>query len=151
MNARTLLLTCACVLATGCSTMTATLPGTLRNTVSDLDIETVGTVQIERTQTYLLWGLVGAPPQDWIARELAQQLQSQHGEGMARIVFESQTGCLDLTITGLTLGCIAPRSYRLHGDVVRWRTGAHPASTAPVAPESPLPVTAPATPDAARF
>ena len=146
MNARigSLVMTLMVALGGGCFTMSAKLPGTLRNDVSDLDVQTVGNAHMELTQTYLLWGLVGAPPEDWIERALAPQVLAVHGDGVARLVFESQVGCLDLTITGLTLGCIAPRTYSLRGDVVRWQE-----VSAPI--ESPLPPTAPTSDEPARY
>jgi hypothetical protein len=97
----------------------ATLPGTLRGDVQSSATERVGQVQIEKTNWFFLWGLVGEPPADFFAAELKQQVQAKGGDGVANLSYESQYGCVEMVVAGVTFGCVGPRAYKMTGDVVR--------------------------------
>lgn len=113
-------------LASGCYTVEANLPGTLRNDLKADQTESAGKVQIEKSHWWFLWGLVGAPPADVFSTELRQQVKSKGGDGVRGLVYESQEGCFDLFIGAITGGCIAPRTLKLSGEIVRIKTAPLP-------------------------
>lgn len=138
-------------LSTGCYTMNASLPGTLRSDVSSKDTETVGSVNIEKTHMFFLWGLVGAPEKSFLIDDLAKQVSAQGGDGVANLRYESQIGCLSLLIGQVTCGIVAPRDYKVTGDIVRIKVPALAGGQGPAAPTAPAaganPTPAAATPD----
>lgn len=105
--------------ASGCFTANANLPGTLRNDVDDKQAEGVGRVEIEKTHYYFILGLVNAPPPGFLGDELKTQVKQKGGNGVRNLTYEAQFGCLDLVITQLTLGCVAPRTYKVSGEIVK--------------------------------
>jgi hypothetical protein len=141
----------------GCSTMNASMPGTLRSDVSEKETESTGSVKIERTHFFFLWGLLGAPDKSFFVDELTKQVSSAGGDGVANLRYESQAGCVSLLITGFTCGIVSPRDYKVTGDVVRIKVpalagGVNPALEAPPpapgANPTPVPTTpTPTTPD----
>lgn len=116
---RALVMVVAACWATGCYTVEANLPGTLRNDVKAADTEPKGTLTIEKTNWFLFWGLVGAPAPDFFSAEIKRQVQAKGADGVAKLTYESQDGCADLLVGGLTLGIVAPRTYKVTGDLVR--------------------------------
>ena len=132
---RAALLVVVTALAPACFTVEANLPGTLRNDVASEHIETVGKLEVEKTNWFFFWALVGDPPPDFFATEIQQQVKAKNGDGVAKLTYESQFGCVDLIVNGVTGGCIAPRTYKLSGDIVRLKAarlrGKVPAATDP--------------------
>lgn len=118
------------VAAAGCYTTEANLPGTLRNDVKAEHLETVGKLQVEKTNWFFLWALIGNPPPDFFASEIKKQVQAKGADGVANLTYESEFGCVDLLVTGVTGGCVAPRSYKLKGDIVRIRAARLPGKPA---------------------
>ena len=116
----------AAVPAAGCYTVEANLPGTLRNDVKVDQTENVGQVNIEKGNWFFLWGLMGEPPKDFFSKELRQQVRAKGGDGVSGLTYESQAGCVDLIIGGLTFGCISPMSYKVTGGIVRIKTAPLP-------------------------
>ena len=107
------------VAAGGCYTVNANLPGTLRNDVKSDETDSVGSLNIEKTNYFFLWALIGNPTPDFFSAEIKQQVQSKGADGVSNLTYESQTGCVDLIITGVTGGCVAPRTYKVTGSIVR--------------------------------
>jgi hypothetical protein len=107
------------LLSTGCYTVNAELPGTLRNDVEQRDLETVGALKLERTHWFAIDGLVGKPPNDIFSAEIKAQVQKKGADGVANLVYESEHTCGDVAIGVCSLGCLTPRTYRLSGDIVR--------------------------------
>lgn len=133
-------------LGSGCHTMNASLPGTLRSDVSSKDTETVGSVSIEKTHMFFLWGLVGAPEKTFLIDDLTKQVAARGGDGVANLRYESQIGCLSLLIGNVTCGIVSPRDYKVTGDIVKIKVptlagGANPglAAPAPAAGANPTP------------
>lgn len=109
------------IIASGCYTTRAALPGALRNDVGAADIEKVGALDVEVEHTFFLHGLVGTTPDDMLAAPIRKQVQARGADGVAHVVYESEQGCGDFALTTCTLGCFAPRTYRVRGDIVRIR------------------------------
>ena len=130
-------LTLVLLTATGCFTVNASLPGTLRGDVEATDVEKVGSFTYETGNWFFLWGLVGAPSEDFFSKEIRQQVLSKGADGVSNLAVESKSGCLDLLITGCTCSLIAPRSYVVKGDLVRIKKPPLPGvppSTGPAKP-----------------
>jgi hypothetical protein len=121
-------LACVLGLATGCYTMNADLPGTLRTDVSNDETEKVGTFTIEKSNGWLLGGLVGAPPTDFWTADLQREVKAKGGDGAANIVYESQFSFVDELLGCVTCSIYAPRTYKLSGDIVKIREAALPGS-----------------------
>lgn len=115
--------------ATGCYTVEANLPGTLRNDIKSDQTETVGTVSIEKGNWFFLWGLMGSPPSDFFSTELKQQVKAKGGDGVSGLTYESQNGCVDLLIGGLTCGIVGPMTFKVTGNVVRLKTAPIPGKS----------------------
>lgn len=129
--------------SSGCYTVNAKLPGTLRNDLSAEDYEKVGTLNYETSHWYFVYGLVGSPPEDFLSKEIKSQVQSKGADGVANLKYESQAGCMDLLIhTCAGNGCISPRTYKVTGDLVRIKKAPLPgaAPTADAAPPATAPV-----------
>lgn len=107
------------VASSGCFTMNAAVPGTLRSDVESTDVDRVGTLNVEKTNFFFFWGLVGAPDKTFFQEELKQQVAANNGDGVANLRYEAQEGCVSLIIGGITCGIVAPRDYKLSGDIVR--------------------------------
>ena len=140
-------------LSSGCYSVNAQLPGTLRGDVRDDDTQVVGHVRIEKTHWFFLAGLIGGPAEDLFAEELRQQVKAAHADGAANLVYDAQSSCFDVFITSVSCNVCTPRSYALEGSLVRIKRpplGAGTASTEPVLPAPPpLVPTAPPAPDTA--
>lgn len=132
------LITLALVLAasTGCFTLNASLPGTLRNDVKSDQTEKVGTLSYETTHWFYLFGLVGAPEEDIFAAEIKKQVQARGADGVANLTVESKAGCFDLLVNYCTCQLIAPRTYNVTGDIVRIKAAPLPGSPAKAADAS---------------
>lgn len=128
-----LALAAAAVLAAGCYTTEAHLPGTLRNDVKSEHLESVGKLQIEKTNWFFLWALIGNPPPDFFSAEIKRQVKAKGGDGVSNMTYESEFGCVDLLVTGVTGGCVAPRTYKLTGDIVRIKAASLPGKPATTA------------------
>ena len=114
----------------GCFTVNADLPGTLRTDVTPEQTEKVGSLSFEDTHWYFIAGLVGAPPEDYFSTEIKKQVQARGADGVANLTYEAQSGCLDLVIQGCTCSIIAPRSYKVTGDIVRIKSAPLPGKPA---------------------
>lgn len=117
-------------LSTGCFTVNAALPGTLRNDVKSDQTEKVGSLNIEKTNWFFIGGLVGAPAEDVFSGEIKSQVQARGADGVANLTYEAKTGCLDLIIGGLTCSLVTPRSYVVSGDIVRIKAAPLPGNPA---------------------
>lgn len=136
--------------ASGCYTVNADLPGTLRGDVAESDVERVGTITVQKSQWFFLWGLVGEAPKDFVAGELKKQVQAKGADGVANLTWQSQFGCVDLLAMGCTGGCVTPRSYKVTGDLVRIKKSPLAGKPAKAA-EAPLPPSPTTVADAQRF
>ncbi len=114
-----LVLCIAALVASGCFTLNAELPGVLRSDVAPAEHERLGTFSVEKRHWFLLDGLVGAPPRDLLSAELRAAVQKRGGDGAIELRYESEHTCGDVAIGTCTLGCLVPRTYRVHGTVVR--------------------------------
>lgn len=114
-----LLIAAVVALGSGCFTVNAAVPGTLRSDVQTSETESVGTVAIEKTHFFFFWGLVGAPEKSFISDDLTKQVSARGGDGVANLRYEAQTGCLSLLISSVTCGIVAPRDYKVTGEVVK--------------------------------
>lgn len=138
----------ASLAGSGCYTVNADLPGTLRADLSDADMERVSVASVEKGQWFFLWGLVGETPRDFVSAELAKQVQSKGADGIANLTWKSEFGCTDLLFAGCTGGCVTPRTYKVTGDIVRLKKA--PLAGRP-AKAAALPVPGPVVVDAQRF
>lgn len=119
-------------LASGCWTANAQLPGTLRN--DGVSTDSVGRLNIEKTNYYFLFGLINKPSDDFVATEIRQAVKSAGGDGVANLTYEAQFGCLDLIIYQLTIGCVSPRTYKVTGDIVKIKAPPLPGKSAGIEP-----------------
>lgn len=139
-------------LGSGCFTVNSELPGTLRGDVGSDDTERVGTMSIEKNHWFYIYGLVGETPKDFFSTEIKKAVQAKGADGVANLSYQSELGCMDLVISGCTIGCVAPRSYTITGDLVRIKkapVAGKPAKVATVDTDSGLQPTQMA--DAQRF
>ena len=120
-------------LTSGCMTVNADLPGTLRGDVAEHEVEKIGELRIEKGNWFFLWGLVGEPPADFFATDIQKAVQAKGGDGVARLKYESQESCLDWGLTRCTFALIIPRSYIVSGDIVRIKKPPLPGRPAKVA------------------
>ncbi len=123
----------ATFVASGCYTVNASLPGTLRSDVAQQDYERIGVVTIEKNHWFYIYGLVGEVPPDFFAPEIKKAVQQKGGDGLANINYQSEFGCLDLIISQCTAGCVVPRTYKLTGDIVRIKKAPPPGRPPAVA------------------
>jgi hypothetical protein len=108
-------------ICSACYTTRAELPGTLRGDVKASDVEKVGALDVEVEHTFFLDGFVGSTPADFLAVPIRKAVQARGADGVANVVYESEQGCGDTALSTCTLGCFAPRTYRVRGDIVRIR------------------------------
>jgi hypothetical protein len=118
------------VAVSGCYSVNASLPGTLRADVKTDQTEKVGSLDVQKTNWFFVAGLFGAAEPDFFAREIKEQVQKKGADGVANLVYESEFSCGDIFITGITAGCVAPRTFHLTGDVVRIRAARLPGKPA---------------------
>jgi hypothetical protein len=133
---RTIILVALLAMTTGCFTVNAALPGTLRNDVKSDQTEKVGSLNIEKTNWFFLYGLIGSPPEDVFATEIKSQVQARGADGVANLTYEAKTGCVDLIIGQLTCQLVTPRSYVVTGDIVRIKAAPLPGKPAKAADAS---------------
>lgn len=138
MKTSLVLCTLIAALSTGCFTTRADLPGTLRADVTPSDVEKVGTLEIEKTNWFFLWGLAGTPPKDFFATDIQKAVQAKGADGVANLKYESQEGCIDWGVSGCTGYLVAPRTFKVTGDIVRIKKAPLPGKPAKVA-SSPAP------------
>ena len=122
--------------SSGCFTVNAELPGALRN--DKPETEKIGALNIEKDNYFFIEGLVGEPPRDFFSTEIKKQVQAKGGDGVSGLTYESSFGCFDLIIGGCTLGCVAPRSYKVTGDIIRIKSGRLPGKPAKTVDAAPL-------------
>lgn len=104
--------------ASGCYTMNASLPGTLRGDLDpERDVEKVGEVSAEVNHWFIPCGL-GAAPETTFRKELLEQARAQGADGVANMKFEAQGTFFDVVV-GTVCPVLGPRTYRLSGDLVR--------------------------------
>jgi hypothetical protein len=133
----------------GCFTVNADLPGTLRSDITTADVETAGRLDVQKGHTFLFWGLSGQPPPDFIATELQREVKAKSGDGIQNFEYNSEFGCSDLVLGTVTLGILAPRTFRFTGDIVRIRKPALGGGAAPTDAGAPPEAIAP--PPAASY
>lgn len=136
---KNIIVLCTLVLAissAGCFTTRAELPGTLRADVTPQDVEKVGALEVEKTNWFFFWGLAGAPPADFFAKDIQKAVQAKGADGVANLKYESQEGCVDWGISGCTGYLIAPRTFKVTGDIVRIKKAPLPGKPAKVASSS---------------
>ena len=133
MHRALVLVALAVVTGSGCYTVNADLPGTLRGDVAPQETERVGTMTIEKSHWFYLLGLIGEAPPNLFADDIKKSVQQKGADGVTNLVYESKIGCLDLVITGCSAGCVAPRTYKVTGDLVRIKKPPPPGKPAKVA------------------
>ena len=60
-----------------------------------------------------------------------------NADGVANLLFEARFSALDVTLSQLTLGLVAPRSYRVRADLVRIDAPPLPGRPLPLGARSP--------------
>lgn len=103
--------------ASGCYTINASLPGTLRGDVEPERVEKVGTFAYEVNHWFIPCGL-GAAPEAEIRKEILRQTKEKGADGVANLKFEAYTGPVDCVL-GRVCPIIQPRTFRVSGDLVR--------------------------------
>lgn len=104
--------------ASGCYSFRAHVPGVVRSDVDDR-VEVVGSFDISFRRDYYLWGLVGPGEAEFLEDALMEEVRRAGGDGVANLVVESRFEGWDVVSRVLTFGVHSPRSYRVHGDIVR--------------------------------
>lgn len=118
----------------GCFSVNATIPGALRGDVTSQETQNVGTVEIKKTNTFMFWGLTSPPPADFFEKELREQVRAQGGDGVAELKYESEFSPPNILIGCITCGILAPRDFRVSGNVVRITKGTLVGTSSPTAP-----------------
>jgi len=106
------------LIGSGCYSFRAHVPGVVRSDVYDR-VEVVGTFDIVFRRDYYLWGLVGPAEAGVLEDVLMDEVRRAGGDGVANLVVESRFEGWDVVSRVLTFGVHSPRSYRIHGDIVR--------------------------------
>jgi hypothetical protein len=106
------------VAGNGCYTMRAELPGTYRRALPDEEITVVDRIDFRTTHYYFL-ALAPQPPADVLSAPMLEAVRQAGGDGVANVIVDSEFTASDFFVRAITLGIIAPRSYRLRADVVR--------------------------------
>lgn len=117
--ARSALLLCVVAVASGCFTMRASMPGALRGDLEDEEVLVQGRLDVEVSRLYLFWGLVPTADEEDLASAMRAAVEERQADGVANLVYESHFSPLDVVLQVITLGIVAPRTYRVRGDVVR--------------------------------
>lgn len=137
MKTRSLsLLTALAALAlSGCFTLNASLPGTLRSDVEEDKVEKVGSFEKEVNHWFIPFG-IGEAPSSAFRAALLEQAKEKGADGVANLRFEAYNGCFDLLISGVTCAIVRPRTFKLSGDLVRIKkaplAGKRPKAVEPV-------------------
>lgn len=133
---RVLLASLALVLASGCYTLNASLPGTLRGDVEPERLETVGRFEHEVNHWFIPCGL-GEAPEAQFRKEILRQVKEQGADGVANLKVEAYNGPVDCVV-GRVCPFIQPRTFRMSGDLVRIRKpplpGQRPSEAPPGGP-----------------
>lgn len=116
----------AASLASGCFSMRTQLPGAVRADLDDEQVIVHGRVDVEVSRVYLFWGLLPLGDDEALALALRDNAVQQGGDGVANLVFDTYFSPVDVMLQTITLGILAPRTYRLRGDVVRIRAAPLP-------------------------
>jgi hypothetical protein len=103
--------------ATGCFTINASVPGTVRGDIEADDYETVGSFEHEVNHWFIPCGL-GEAPEAEFRKEMLKAAKEQGADGVANVKFEAYNGCMDIIIGGLC-PILAPRTFKMSGDLVR--------------------------------
>ena len=103
--------------SSGCYTVNADLPGTWRRVEPAEDIVVVGRVDQRHTHVFLLFGLAPQPERSVFAAPLVRAVEASGGDGVANVVIDSEFTVTDAVISGVTLGMVAPRSYRVRAAI----------------------------------
>ncbi len=104
---------------TGCYTLRADVPGVMRDRVDDAVI--VGTFDETVTRTYFFGGLIGPSDQDLFRDAMLESARAHQADGVANLMFEARFSPMDYALSIGTCAVVAPRTYRLKGDLVRLR------------------------------
>lgn len=121
--------------ASGCLTMNASLPGTLRSDVSEGRIDKVGRFEKEVNHMFIPCGF-GSAPSTAFRQALLEEAKARGADGVANVRFEAYSGCFDLLIMGATCTIVTPRTYKLSGDLVRIRKAPLPGKPPQAAPST---------------
>lgn len=124
--------------ATGCFTMRAELPGVLRDDMTPADSENLGPLTLEKKHWFLVNGLLGRVPKDFLAADIKAAVQKRGGDGVAGLKYQSEHTCGDAAIGACTLGCFVPRTYRVTGTIVRIHAPRLPGRPAKLVDQAPL-------------
>lgn len=116
---RLLLPVVVALLASGCFTTRAEMPGTWRRPAPREDIVVVGRVDHETTHWFFLWGLLPPPSPSLHAEPLLRAVEAARGDGVANVILDARFTVSDVVVRTLTLGVLAPRTYRVRADIVR--------------------------------
>jgi hypothetical protein len=130
---RILIAALALLTASGCLTMNASLPGTLRNDVQPEQTETVGKFETNVNHWFIPCGL-GEAPEAEFRKALLQEAKAKGADGVANVKFEAYNGLMDWVIGCLSCNIIASRNFKLSGDLVRIKKPALPGSKPTEAP-----------------
>jgi hypothetical protein len=120
--------------ATGCFTVKADLPGTVRTDVAATDYKKIGELKIEKTNWFFVFGLVGAPGPDFFAPEIAAAVRAKGGDGVVNLKIMSEHTFGDVCISCVALSglIVAPRTYVVTGDIIRFGPSVAAPAGAPV-------------------
>lgn len=128
MKARcALLLLLAGLVASGCYTTRATIPGVLRNDIDKSALTDLGPLRVERTQWFVMGA--GGASSDFLAREIEDQVAKVRGDGVRSLRYETEFSLLDVIVSRCTLGALVPRTFRVTGQIVRIRRDPASADT----------------------
>ncbi|MBI1947175.1 MAG: hypothetical protein HYS27_15875 [Deltaproteobacteria bacterium] len=112
----------------GCFTMHADLPGTWRAPAASEPIEVVGRLDVTTSHTWLLGGLLAPPPSDLYRAAVLAKVEAAGGHGIANVVVDTRFTGIDVMLRAVTLGIVAPRTYRIRADIVRLSTPPPPGA-----------------------
>lgn len=107
------------LLATGCLTSRSALPGVLRSDLNSNAVTVVETMDVSHTHFFLFWGLAPDAPEDLFRHDIQAAVANAGADGVANVRLEAHYTVVDGIVNMLTMGLLAPRTYRLRGDVVR--------------------------------
>lgn len=140
MSARAALLCLALLLGgTGCFTLNASLPGTLRGDLSEERLEPVGTFEHEVSYWFVPCGF-GEAPEAELRKELLRAARESGADGVTNLRFEAYLTPMDCLV-GRVCPVIQPRTFRLSGHLVRIKDPPPPGSGPQEAPPSSGPIT----------
>ena len=127
------LLLVASMASSGCFTMNASLPGTLRSDIEESRLEKVGRFEKEMNHWFIPFGM-GEAPSTMFREELLKEVHKSGADGVANLRFESYHGCFDLLVGAGTCMIVRPRTFKLSGDIVRIKKAPLPGKPPKAAP-----------------